>query len=153
MRPAPRKPFSWKKDPAVPPFDEGRILLVMDGECALCSAAARWIAARDEGDRVRITPCASPLGTALLRHYGFDPADPGSWLMLEAGRAHGSLDAMLLLGARLRPWLRVFGVARLLPVPAQDWLYARLARNRYALFGKGDLCALPTEALRRRLVE
>jgi predicted DCC family thiol-disulfide oxidoreductase YuxK len=42
---------------------------------------------------------------------------------------------------------------RLLPRPAQDWLYRRLARNRYRLFGRTDICALPDPELRARLME
>ena len=60
---------------------------------------------------------------------------------------------MLRLGRQLRPVFRLFTPIGLLPVAAQDWLYARLARNRYAIFGRDDLCALPDKALRQRLVE
>ena len=62
-------------------------------------------------------------------------------------------SAMLALSAHLHPVFRPLGVLRLLPVRVQDWLYARIARNRYALFGRDDLCAMPDPDLRRRLVE
>lgn len=42
---------------------------------------------------------------------------------------------------------------RLLPRTLQDWLYRRLARNRYRLFGRNDMCAIPDPALRARLME
>lgn len=152
MRAIDRPPRSWAGDPSVPPFDERRILLVMDGHCAICSAAARRIARWDREDAVRIAPAHSPLGAALLAHFGHSPEDPDTWLMIEDGRAYGSLDAIIRLGGRLKPWLKMMGALRILPGGVQDWLYARLARNRYALFGRGDLCAMPDEALRRRLV-
>ncbi len=152
MQPVQRPPQSYLNDPKVPSFDETRILLVMDGHCAICSRAARRIARMDTGDHIRITTCTSPLGTALLTHYGFDPGDPASWLMIQHGRAYGSLDAMLRLGGQLHPRLKVFNVLRILPQRLQDWLYARLARNRYALFGHDDLCALPDPALKHRLI-
>ena len=60
---------------------------------------------------------------------------------------------MLALSAHLHPVFRPLGVLRLLPVRVQDWLYARIARNRYAMFGRDDLCAMPDPDLRRRLVE
>ncbi|MEM7497278.1 MAG: DCC1-like thiol-disulfide oxidoreductase family protein [Pseudomonadota bacterium] len=152
MRPVALADYAWRGDPSVPAWDEARILLVMDGDCALCSAAARRIALWDGADKIRITTAEGPLGRALLRLYGLDADDPATWLMIEDGRAYGSLDAMLRLAPRLKRWTRVFGALRVLPVAVQDWLYARIARNRYALFGRDDLCALPPEALRRRLV-
>lgn len=152
MRPIDRPNQSYQSDGAVPPFDDSRILLVMDGECALCSGAARRIARWDKADQVRIAPVRSPLGQALLAHYGLNPDDPASWLMVEDGHAYGSLTAILRLGRRLSPAFSALAWLGWLPEAVQDWLYARLARNRYALFGRDDLCALPDEDLRRRLV-
>lgn len=152
MQPKTHATHSFRADPDVPNFDETRVLLVMDGQCAICSRAARQIARLDRDDHMRITTCTSPLGRALLAHYGFDPDDPASWLMVQNGRAYGSLDAMLRLGGQLRPAFKLLNVLRILPPPVQDWLYARLARNRYALFGHDDLCALPDPDLQRRLV-
>lgn len=152
MRPVARPEFSYREDSGVPRFDETRLLLVMDGECALCSAAARRIARWDHEDRVRIATVQSQLGRGLLLHYGLKPDDPESWLMIKNGRAHGSLDAIVSLGPQIHWSLRPLLILRLLPFGVQDWLYARLARNRYSLFGKGDICALPDPELQRRVI-
>lgn len=152
MRPVARPDYSYRQDRAVPRFDESRLLLVMDGECALCSGAARRIARWDRRDQVRIATVQSHLGRGLLLHYGMQPDDPESWLMIENGRASGSLDAIITLGPRLHWALKPLLALRLLPFGAQDWLYARLARNRYAMFGKADICALPDPELQRRVI-
>jgi predicted DCC family thiol-disulfide oxidoreductase YuxK len=39
-----------------------------------------------------------------------------------------------------------------LPRPARDWLYRRIARNRYALFGRAQMCAIPDAAVKQRLL-
>ena len=44
MQPDAREPYSFRDDPAVPEFDDSRIVVVMDADCALCSQAARRIA-------------------------------------------------------------------------------------------------------------
>ena len=153
MRPDPKPDYSWRDAPDVPAFDDGRILLVMDGHCALCSAAATRIARWDRQDRVRIANTTSPLGASLLHHFGMDPDDPDTWLMLEDGQAYGSLDAMTRLFPLLRPFFVPLRVLRVLPFGLQDWLYARIARNRYRLFGRSDLCAMPDSTLRAKLVQ
>lgn len=152
MRPDARPDFSYRQDSGIPCFDESRLLLVMDGECAMCSAAARRIAQWDHKDQVRIATVQSQLGRGILMHYGLKPEDPESWLMVENGRAHGSLDAIATLAPQLHWVLKPLLVFRLLPFGVQDWLYARLARNRYAWFGKGDICALPDPELQRRVI-
>jgi predicted DCC family thiol-disulfide oxidoreductase YuxK len=49
------------------------------------------------------------------------------------------------------PW-RAARALLLLPRPARDWLYNRIARNRYALFGRKDSSEVPSAELLRRLV-
>jgi predicted DCC family thiol-disulfide oxidoreductase YuxK len=34
----------------------------------------------------------------------------------------------------------------------RDWIYRRIASNRYALFGKKDSCEIPDRRLRSRLI-
>ena len=62
------------------------------------------------------------------------------------------LDALIRLGQRtggigwLLLWVKVF------PKPARNWIYARVARNRYAMFGRAEMCDIPNEALKMRLL-
>ncbi|SFK97465.1 thiol-disulfide oxidoreductase DCC family protein [Shimia haliotis] len=152
MRPVAREAYSYEAEVGCGWSDRSRVLLVMDGDCALCSRAARFIAAHDSRDCIRITTAQGPLGWALLSHYGLAPDDPESWLLIEDGKAWGSLQAILLLAPRLHWAFRALAPLTLLPLWMQDWLYARIARNRYAMFGRDDLCALPDDVLKRRLV-
>lgn len=145
-------PYSFRTDPAVPRFDDGAPVAVIDAQCAMCSWGARMIHRLDRSGQVRICPVQSPLGAALMRHYGVAPEDPATWLFIDAGVAHLDFDAMIHAGARFGGRGRLAAALRLLPGPVRDWLYRRLARNRYALFGRGDLCALPDPAFQRRLI-
>ncbi|MEM8774788.1 MAG: DCC1-like thiol-disulfide oxidoreductase family protein [Pseudomonadota bacterium] len=153
MRPDQTTSFSYRYDKAIPAFDETKLLLVMDAQCALCSAAAKRIARLDKHDEVRIAPAQSALGRALLVHYGMDPDDPKSWLLVDNGAAWGSLEATVRLFPKLNRAYSVLRIFSLLPYRVQDWLYARIARNRYAIFGRTDMCALPDEALQARLIQ
>ena len=146
-------PYSYRSDPAVPDFDDSGPVVFMDGECALCSRAARTIARLDRKGEFRICPIQSALGSAVLRHYGLDPVDPDSWLYLTDGQAYTSLDAVIRVGRRLGGWGRLMDVFVVLPRPARDWVYRRIARNRFRIFGKADMCALPDPGLRKRLMQ
>jgi len=148
-----RDPYSYRRDPAVPAFDDSRPLALMDGECVLCTAGARLIVRYDPTGQLRIGRTQSPIGRALLHHYGLDPEDPESWLYLADGRAYTSLDAMVRVGGRLGGPGRLLWPLGLLPRAVQDWLYRRIARNRYWLFGRTDICRVPDPALRARLLE
>lgn len=148
-----KEPYSYRADPAVPAFDDSRPVTVMDGECVLCSVGARLIARFDKAGEFRICRAQTKLGRFLLLHYGLSPDDPESWLYIVDGRAYTSLDAMIRAGNRVGGAGRMLQALRLMPRPLQDWLYRKLARNRYRLFGRTDLCSIPDPALRARLME
>jgi predicted DCC family thiol-disulfide oxidoreductase YuxK len=148
-----RAPYSYRSDPAVPAFDDGGPVAVADGHCALCSFSARLIARFDRRREFRICRSQSALGRALLLHYGLAPDDPESWLYLVDGRGYTSLDAILRAARRLGGPGWLLQPLRLLPRTIQDPAYRWVARNRYRLFGRADLCGLPNAAVRARLLE
>lgn len=154
MADAERSPaYSFRDDPNVPEFDDGHPIVFMDAECALCTRAARIIARLDRAGDFKICPVQTPLGRAVFAHYDLEPGDPDSWIFLEDGRAHQSLDAVIRAGRRLGGWGRLALVFAILPPPARRWTYRRIARSRYSLFGRADMCAVPDPELRARLME
>lgn len=152
MRLAARDAYSYRLDKTVPAFEDRGPVVFMDGECVLCTRGARMIARLDRAGEFRICPIQSPLGRSLLKHYGLEPDDPESWLYLADGKAYTSIDAMIRVGHRMGGWGRLLAPLRILPRPVQDWLYRRLARNRYRLFGRTDMCTVPDASLKQRLI-
>ena len=125
---------------------------VMDATCALCSWGARMIHRLDRSGEIRIAPIQSQTGAALMRQHDLDPRDPETWLFIEDGVVWRDFDALIRVGQRSGGLGHLLTVLRLLPSPLRNWLYRRIARNRYALFGRGDMCALPDPAFRARLM-
>lgn len=151
MRLLDRPLFSYRDDPDVPPVPD-RPVAVMDGDCALCTAGARWIARLDRSGEIAIAPASGRVGSALLRHYGLDPEDPDSWLFLDDGRALAGLEAVAALGRRVGGAGRLFAPLAWPPETLRDPLYRLVARNRIRLFGRADMCAVPDPDLRARLL-
>lgn len=145
--------FSWRTDTSVPEFDDTGTIAFMDGDCVLCMVGARLIDRFDGSRQIGIAPTQSPLGKAVLGHFGMSPDHPESWLVLDCGRSYESMEAIIHLGNRIGGVGRVLSVLRLLPLPARNWLYRRIARNRFSLLGRRTTCTLPTQRLRDRLIE
>ncbi|GHB46872.1 thiol-disulfide oxidoreductase [Pseudovibrio japonicus] len=143
--------FSYREDANVPAFPDEGPISVMDATCGLCAKAASWIAHNDRTGDFKIVPLQSDLGEALARHYGVDPTNPSTWLYLEAGSAYTSLDALTRVGSRLGGIWKLLITLRILPSPLQDALYSLVARNRYKLWGRTDLCSLPDPEVQERI--
>lgn len=146
-------PYSWRGDPAVPPFPDDGALLVFDGVCVLCSRAARFVLKRDRTGVFRLATAQSPLGQALYRHFGLDPEAFETNLVLWQGRAYAKLDSVAVTGRLIGGRWRLLSLLALLPRALGDWLYDRVARNRYALFGRTERCMLPPPEWRDRFIE
>ncbi len=132
---------------------DGKILLVMDATCAVCAWGARLIARRDVDDQFRILPAQTPRGKALLESNGLDAEDPDSWIVVAPSGVLTEADAVIAVGRRLNGvWPILARIGGLPPRSFRNWAYRRLAKNRYRLFGRADLCAMPNEAVRRRLL-
>lgn len=128
-------------------------IAVMDATCALCSFGARMIHRLDKSGDIRICPIQTDLGKELLAGQGLDTMDPDSWLFIENGQVHHNFDAVIRVGERCGGLGRILSVLRLMPKGTRNWLYYTIARNRYRMFGRGDMCALPDPAFRRRLIQ
>lgn len=127
-------------------------IAVMDGTCALCCFGARMIHRLDRSGDIRICPIQTDRGRQLLIDNNLDPDDPATWLFIEDGVVWTDFEALIRVGERSGRFGRVLSVLRIVPKPLRGWMYERIARNRYALFGRGDMCAIPDAALRARLI-
>ena len=147
-----KQDYAYREDPEVPPFDDGRPLIVFDGDCVFCSRSMRLIARMDRARLYRMTPAQGALGTALYRHAGLPTNRYDTFLVVLDGRIHGKSDAILAIAERLPwPW-RAGSLIRVVPRTLRDAAYGLLARNRYRIFGRREACGIAMPELAERLL-
>ena len=135
-----REPYSYRQDPAVPRFPDDRPIIIFDGHCALCSGWARFVLRHDRPGLYRLLPAQTPLGRALYRHYGLDPEDYETNILIAEGTAWFKSEGSIRMAEGLGfPW-SLARLLRILPLRLRDALYQSLARNRLRLFGRRDIC-------------
>jgi predicted DCC family thiol-disulfide oxidoreductase YuxK len=148
-----RPPFSYRHDPAVPPFADDRPVIIFDGYCALCTGWAAFVLRRDHAGKYRLLTAESPLGQALYRHYGLDPQDYETNILIADGVAWFKSEGSIRMAEGLGfPW-RLAAVFRILPRAWRDFLYETLARNRLRWFGKRTSCYLPDAKFAGRFLQ
>jgi predicted DCC family thiol-disulfide oxidoreductase YuxK len=148
----PDTPADKNLDDILPQDLGGRPLIVFDGVCVLCSGFARLVTRLDRRDRFRFATAQSPLGETLFQHFGLPTDIYETNLVLIDGVGHTRMESLVAVMRELGwPW-RAASVLLILPPALRGWLYDRIAKNRYALFGKRDTCDIPSPALRSRLI-
>jgi len=138
----------WKP---MPVRDIADGLILFDGVCVLCSRWVRFIIERDTLARFRFVPIQSAYGDALAAEFGIDRKNPETNAVIIAGRAYFKSDATIRTLARLPGWSWI-GMLAFTPRNIRDWLYDRIARNRYSLFGRTETCLMPDPAIAGRFV-
>jgi predicted DCC family thiol-disulfide oxidoreductase YuxK len=137
------EPYSYRHDTAVPDFPDDRPIIIFDGYCAMCSGLAQFLLRHDRRGRFRLVAAQSALGRALYAHYGLDPVDYATSILLADGAAWFKAEGGIRIAERLGfPW-RLATVFRLLPRAWCEMLYDMIARNRLRIFGRRDACFMP----------
>jgi predicted DCC family thiol-disulfide oxidoreductase YuxK len=139
-----REPSGYRRDPGVPTFPDDRPVIIFDGHCALCAGFARFVLRHDPRGTYRLLPAQSPLGRALYVHYGLDPDNYETNMLLRDGVAWFKSEGSIRMAEGLgMPWSLLAAACRILPRPIRDRLYDLLARNRMRLFGEREACFVP----------
>ena len=128
-------------------------LIIFDGVCNLCEASVNFIIRHDAAGVFRFVPSQSELGAALQQQYDINTAGLDTVVLIRDGEVFTESDARVRIAAAFDgPW-RLLGLARWVPRPVRNWVYRRIANNRYAWFGRKEVCLIPTPEVRRRFLE
>jgi predicted DCC family thiol-disulfide oxidoreductase YuxK len=135
-----------------PPTDEHPVIL-FDGVCNLCSGFVNFVIARDKQARFRFAAVQSAVGRQILAELGRPLDDWDSNVLLDHGAAYVKSAAFLRIVQQLSGAWPVLALGRVLPLALRDWLYDRVARNRYRLFGQRPSCMIPAPDIRARFLD
>ena len=141
-------PSRWSPAPA---SDLPDGLILFDGVCVLCSRWVQFVIARDKEERFRFVAIQTPLGQALAKRLGIDPAEPETNVVIDGGTAYFKMDSALAAVVHFRNWGWT-RIAWLAPRPIRNFFYDRVARNRYRIFGRTDSCMVPAPHIKQRFL-
>jgi predicted DCC family thiol-disulfide oxidoreductase YuxK len=133
---------------------EASPVIVFDGVCLLCNRWVDFLLRHDTASRYRFAAMQGEHGRRLLREHDLSPDDPLSFLLVQDGRGYIDTDAIIrVLQGLGRGWKAAGGALRLVPRLLRDPAYRWVARHRYRLFGRRDVCRLPDRALAWRFLD
>jgi predicted DCC family thiol-disulfide oxidoreductase YuxK len=127
-------------------------VVLYDGVCNLCNRWVHFLIPRDRQARLKLAAVQSEAGKAILAWAGLPVENVDTMVFVERGRAYTKSDAFLrIVGHFPWPW-PLLKLGLLVPAGLRNWLYDRVALNRYALFGKSESCMMPSPDLARRFL-
>jgi len=137
-----------------PPFlVPGQAVVLFDGTCKLCNGWARFVIAHDRGHRIQLATVQSVQGQQLLAWAGLPTRQFNTIVMIEDNRFYVRSDAMFQIMAKLPPPWRWVQIMSIVPRGLRDWMYDKIAVNRYRLFGQYDCIQLPAADHEQRFLK
>ncbi len=138
--------------------DQSYSIVLYDGVCGLCNRLNQFLLKRDHHDRFRFASLQSEFAKDLLERHGLDATDLDTvWVVVDYGtpneRVLARSDAVLHALKQLGPPWALTSVAKILPRPVRDTAYKLVARNRYRIFGKYEVCMMPEERFKHKFFE
>jgi predicted DCC family thiol-disulfide oxidoreductase YuxK len=134
-------------------------ILLYDGVCGLCNRFVQFILRRDRSAVFRFASLQSAIAARVLARHGARPANldtvyvvvnpelPNEYLL--------SRSAATIFVLKQLPGVvpAAAFLLQLLPKFLRDAAYNAVARNRYRVFGRSEVCPLPGERDRSRFLD
>jgi predicted DCC family thiol-disulfide oxidoreductase YuxK len=134
-------------------------LVFYDGLCGLCDGFVQFLLKRDHRGRIAFATLQGELARRTLLPLGHDPTNLDSVFVVSEWREPGarvlsrSRAVLHALGQLGGVWRVVADIGRVVPRFLADPIYGFVARYRYRVFGKYDVCPLPRPELKSRFLD
>lgn len=127
-------------------------IIIFDGVCDFCNGAVNFIINRDSKKIFKFSPIQSEIAQNLILKHQINDVDNDTVLLIKDGEYFVRTNAALEIIKELDGLWFVFGIFKIIPKVARDYCYRIFARNRYKLFGKRNVCMVPTQGVRDRFL-
>ncbi|WP_416306973.1 thiol-disulfide oxidoreductase DCC family protein [Neptunicella sp. SCSIO 80796] len=127
-----------------PHLEEDDKVILFDGVCKLCNAWSNFIIRHDKNHDFKLASVQSQEGKDILHYFNYPTDVYETMLVVNSAKCLEKSDAFFYVMKTLGfPWKLIL-IFTIIPKGVRNWLYDRVALNRYTLFGKYNYCSLPT---------
>ena len=127
-------------------------IVLFDGECKFCNGSVNFIIERDKSAYFKFAPNQSEIAQDLFRKYNVDKANIDSLVLIENDKVYLYSTGALRIARKLNGLWSIFYGFIIVPSVIRDFVYKQFAKVRIRLFGKQEVCLMPTTEIRERFL-
>ncbi len=128
-------------------------IVLFDAICVLCNAWTEFLIKYDVDARFKLASVQSNLGQAILKYYQMPTDHFDTMLVVKNGQMYTESTAFLKVIEGLGQPFSSLKIGYVMPKLLRDFLYRRVAFNRYRLFGKMQHCTFPSAENKKHFLE
>ncbi|HRH40091.1 MAG TPA: thiol-disulfide oxidoreductase DCC family protein [Pyrinomonadaceae bacterium] len=125
-------------------------IILFDGVCNFCNGSVNFIIEHDKEGYFKFAPLQSEVGQKHIEKFGLSNVD--SIILVEDEKAYTHSTAAVRIAKHLDGIWSLGYLFVIIPRPIRNLFYKLFAKNRYRLFGKKDVCMMPTPEIKARFV-
>jgi len=127
-------------------------VILFDGVCNFCNNAVNFVIKRDPKSVFKFATLQSSVAQQILKSHNLDNAEMNSFVLIENDKIYSKSTAALRVCRRLKGlWPLMYGFI-IVPKLIRNGIYNWIAKNRYAWFGKKEVCMVPSPDVRARFL-
>lgn len=126
-------------------------IVLFDGVCNFCNDSVNFIIRHDRDNKFKFATLQSEIGQEFRRKYSIGE-DVDSIVLIEDGKAFTHSTAGLRIAKALGGIWALGYVFVIVPAVIRDWFYKLFAKYRYSIFGKKEVCMIPTPEMQQRFL-
>ena len=120
-------------------------IILFDGVCNFCNFWVNFIIDRDKDDIFKFAALQSEAGQKLLQEYKLNVSDFDTFVLIVNDKHFTKSTAALKIARKLNYPVKVLYYFIFIPKFLRDLIYSLIAINRYKIFGRRDICRIPSE--------
>lgn len=125
-------------------------VIFFDGVCGLCNGFVDFVIQADKKQFFKFSPLQSEFAKENLTES--DIKELKSVVLKMNGKTYRKSEAVFEVFKILGGGWRVLSWFKILPQPIRNQGYDLVAKHRYRIFGKKELCRFPTPEERQRFI-
>jgi predicted DCC family thiol-disulfide oxidoreductase YuxK len=135
-----------------------RHLILYDGVCGLCNRMNQIVLKHDRNELFHFAALQSEPSRAILQRFHRTPDALDTFYVIRdyesgAPRLLDKSDAGLFVATQLGGIFRLSGLLKVFPRFLRNRIYDFIARHRYRVFGRQDVCLRPNPEYMRRFID
>lgn len=127
-------------------------IVLFDGDCLFCDASVRFIIRHDTSAKLHFASLHSEIGQSLRQRHRI-PTSIDTILFIQDGVPYMKSDAAVRIAEHFDGRWRLLRFFRYVPKRFRDAGYDIIAKHRTRLFGKKEVCTLPSPSERKRFLD
>ena len=128
-------------------------IILFDGVCNFCNFWVNFIIDRDKDDIFKFAVLQSEVGQKLLNIFNLKTEDFDTFVLIDGEIYFTKSTAALKIARKLNYPVKVLYYFIFIPKFLRDLIYSLIAMNRYKIFGKRDICRLPSENEKEKFLD